>query len=332
MKFRTGPALAAIGLVLSIAACGSGGSGGAPAAADCPEPTETTRLTVGILPIIDSAAFQVAQDQGFFEDEHLEVEGQIFTAGTAVIAAVLSGDVQIGWAAINGSFNGLSQNTPIVSVASGAYSDVGENDSGGIVVAGGSGIRSIADLQGRTVSIIAQQSLAHLEVMAALDANGVDPASVTYVEIGFGDIPAAVQAGRIDAGLTQEPFTSLAVNQGLRIAGHPVSEIFGGPTQLTEWLTSEQFAGENPCAVQQFQRAINRANEYAQENPDAARAAIRTLIPSLDAALVEQVTLPVWRGEVDRSSYETVLGLMRTYAGFTAEPDLGTYLRLTEQT
>ena len=157
------------------------------------------------------------------------MESQIFTVGAAAIAGVLSGDVQIGWAAINGSFNGLSQNTPIVAVAPGAYSDVGENDSGGIVVADDSDIESIADLEGKTVSIIAQQSLAHLEVAAALDANGVDPSTVEYVEIGFADIPAAVEAGRIDAGLTQEPFTTIAANQGLRIAGRPVSEIFEDP-------------------------------------------------------------------------------------------------------
>jgi NitT/TauT family transport system substrate-binding protein len=198
-------------------------------------------------------------------------------------------------------------------------------------VAGDSDIESIADLEGKTVSIIAQQSLAHLEVMAALDANGADPASVNYVEIGFSDIPAAVQAGRIDAGLTQEPFTTIATNQGLRVAGQPVTEIFDGPTQLTEWLTSEQFATENPCVVQQYKRAINRANEYAQENPDDARAAISALIPSLDAELVDQVTLPVWRGEVDRASYEAVLDLTNEYADFTFEPDLDAYLRLAEQ-
>ena len=92
-------------------------------------------------------------------------------------------------------------------------------------------------------------------------------------------------------------------------------------------MTSEQYLGENQCVVLQFQRAISRANEYAQENPDAARAAIATLIPSLDAALIDQVTLPTWRGEVDRDSYEQVLELMREHFDYSFDLDLDNYLR-----
>lgn len=326
--------IALMGAILGLAACGGGGeaASSAPAAGgdDCSVPAEATAITVGTITAIDVAAFQVAQDEGYFEDEGLQVTGQPFATGAAATAAVLSGDVQVGWGAVNSSLAGLSQGVPIVALAPGSYSNVDENDSGGIVVAGDSDIRSIEDLAGKTVAIIAQKSLADLQARAALADSGVDLSTVDFVEIGFADIGPAIAAGRIDAGLTQEPFVTILESQGYRVVGRPVSILFDEATQMTEWITSERYAEEEPCVVERYQRAIGAANKYTAEHPDAAREAIRTLIPAVPAPIVDQLTLPTWRADSDRGSYEAVLELMREHGGYDFEPDLDEYLRLTK--
>ena len=75
---------------LFATACGGGGS-------------EESSITVGLPTAETSFANSdvvVAQQQGFFEDQGLQVELQNFGSGLKVVQAVVSGDVQVGGSSI----------------------------------------------------------------------------------------------------------------------------------------------------------------------------------------------------------------------------------------
>jgi hypothetical protein len=48
------------------------------------------------------------------------------------------------------------------------------------------------------------------------EASGGGPASIEFVELAFPDMPAALEAGRVDAVWVVEPFLSAAVGAGGR--------------------------------------------------------------------------------------------------------------------
>lgn len=327
---KTLPFAAIAVAALAISGCAPAGGTDPGANSDGGSTEEVIELKVGLLPIIHVAAFEIAQQQGFFEEEGLKVESQMFNAGAAGVAALMSGDIQIAWSAVTSDLNALSQGVPILAVAPGAYAGVGDQDSGALVVRGDSDIKTIADLEGKTVSIVAQQSLAHLETLAALDKNGVDLKSVNYVEIAFPDIGGAIASGRIDSGSTVEPFRSILLEQGMRKIGAPATEAYPEATQTTEWVTSAQYAAKSPEGVERFQRAMAKANEYATANPDDARAAIKVLIPTINDETLGKMILPQWKAEIGRDSYDRLMEMLKKYGGYTYEANLDEYLRLTD--
>jgi NitT/TauT family transport system substrate-binding protein len=87
--------------VLVTAGCGGTStrepdSGPQALAAATGEP-EIRRLTVGALPITDLKQLFVAEAKGFFQEDGLEVEVQHFEGGAAIIPAVVSGSVDVGF-------------------------------------------------------------------------------------------------------------------------------------------------------------------------------------------------------------------------------------------
>ena len=82
--------LAAAALVLS--ACGAGDDGGTTESA-----SGLDQVTVGIIPILDVAPIYLGQDQGFFEDEGIELTLESGQGGAAILPGVESGQFQFGF-------------------------------------------------------------------------------------------------------------------------------------------------------------------------------------------------------------------------------------------
>jgi NitT/TauT family transport system substrate-binding protein len=309
---------------LALTGCAAGGD--APATSD--EPVETVSLKIGVLPIFDSAAAQVALDSGYFEEEGLDIEIQVFASSSEITPALINGDVKFGLTSLVSNFNGLSQNVPIVSVAPGVYSGVDEDDVTAFIVDADSPIESLDDIEGATVSIIAFKSQADMVTRAMLDKAGVDLSAVNFVEIKFPDLQAGLDADRVDAVTAYEPWQTVLVSAGKKVIAHPFTEVFGEETLTQEWVTTDQYASASPDVVERFQRAIAKANQALADDPDLAREAAATLIPTLDPAVAADLILPIWRAESDRASYDRVLDVMTEYVDYSFEPDFDNYLRL----
>ena len=86
------PALVAS--MLALAACGGGdddsGSAGGTTGAD----GELRQVTVGMLPILPTAALYAGIEEGFFEDNGIEITVETGQGGAALLPAVVSGDIE----------------------------------------------------------------------------------------------------------------------------------------------------------------------------------------------------------------------------------------------
>ncbi|MBW3535184.1 MAG: MFS transporter, partial [Gemmatimonadetes bacterium] len=78
-------------LALGLAACDGDQEGGGG------EPPQPVSLTLGLIPIVDVAPVFLGIEQGFFEEENLEIETQFAAGGAAIVPAVISGDFEIGF-------------------------------------------------------------------------------------------------------------------------------------------------------------------------------------------------------------------------------------------
>jgi NitT/TauT family transport system substrate-binding protein len=296
-------------LVLALSGCGDdddapsggGGNGGAP-----------TTVKVATIPTAAAAPLFIGIDQGFFTEENLKVETQFAEGGAAIIPSVVSGDVQFGFGNTISLFIARQRNLDLPLVAAGQIAPEEEDkDETAVMVRKDSRIRDVADLRGATIGVNTLQNISELSISSALDKAGVDPKTIKYIEVGFPEALPAIDARRVPAAFFGEPFTSLAAKSGARVILRPFSA--GTPNgQIGAYFTSERYVAENRDAVDRFARAMEKANRYAIENPDAVRAAVPkfTQVPE---ATAETMRLPVFVPAIDPARLQGLADIATQY-------------------
>jgi NitT/TauT family transport system substrate-binding protein len=133
------------------------------------------------------------------------------------------------------------------------------------VVAPQSPIRTPLDLQGKTVGGTALGDISYLGLRAIIDARGGDSSTLHWVELPTSAVPAALQQGRIDAGLVTEPILSRAIKDGkvrflLDMLGPP-----GYPRPILEsaFFAMRDYVEKNHDAVSRFAAVLSQAAEYS---------------------------------------------------------------------
>jgi NitT/TauT family transport system substrate-binding protein len=142
--------------------------------------------------------------------------------------------------------------------------------------------------------------------------DGGDPSTISYVELPFPDIAAAVAKGDVDAGQVVEPFLTIATGQGDR---QVVSNYAATDPDLTVgmYFTSKQYATQNTKTVNGFTAAMKKSTAYAAAHPDEVRAILSTYT-KIDPEVQKNLVLPRWPTSVDRDSVK-LLGDLATKDG-----------------
>jgi NitT/TauT family transport system substrate-binding protein len=316
--------LAALALVTSLAACGddsaagnaSGGGG-----------QEVRSIRVGVIPIVDVAPIYLGQEQGFFEDRGIKIELVQGSGGAAAVPGVVSGDYDFSFGNVTSVLLAGSQDLPLRYVANGVSSTGDpETDFSGVVVPADSSVQDAADLAGKRIAVNNLKNIGEVTIRKAVEDAGGDPAGVEFVELPFPEMPAAVEAGNVDAAWVVEPFLTVATGQGARSVLAPFAEPIKNLT-VAGYFTTQQMIEKDPGLVADFRDAINESLQYAQANPDEVRRIVLTYT-QIAPEVAQQMKLPSFPTEINVDSLKTVAELMAQF-GITdeqvdAEPLLAT--------
>lgn len=305
--------------MLALAACGGGDDdGGTSDAGSSPESGELREVTVGMLPILPTAALYAGMEEGFFADRGIEIIVETGQGGAALLPAVMAG--QIEFATSNPvsllQARGEGLDVRVIAHWTSALSE-GEGDINGVVAAAGSGIESAADLAGKRVAVNTLNGMGGLTISEAVRQDGGDPGSIQFVELPFPDMPAALEGGNVDAVWVPEPFLS-----GLQAAGNVVAtysskeSVAGHPTQL--FFTSARLMESDPELVEDFTAAVEETLEFADENPEAVKEQIPQVLPQLPPEVAENVGLEEFGTDLRRDQIEQ-LGELMLEAGLIEE-------------
>ena len=225
--------VAAASALLFTAACGGGGTTSEETSA-APGAEETageagadlTPLTVGVIPIVDTAAIWLGVDEGIFEKYGLDVPLDVAQGGAAIAPAVVSGDYQFGFSNVVSLLIASSKGLPLQIVAPGNFSTGDTSaDIGAVVAKPDSGIASPADLAGKTVAVNTLNNIGDVTVKEVVEKAGGDPESIQFVEMGFPEMPAAVAGGQVDAAWILEPFLTITKDQGAEVVTYNFAEV-----------------------------------------------------------------------------------------------------------
>jgi len=318
---RISAAVAAFAAVsLALTACS--GASTPSTSGDAGAPTELEHVKVGVLPNIDVAAIYLGESKGFFEEEGIDLELVQAASGSAVVPAVVSGDLDFGFSNVAALLTASQKGLPLKAVSAGVYS-TGEsgNDIAATVAADGSDISSIADLDGKNVAVTSLGGIFPLTIRYLSSQAGI---SVNLVELGAADTPAALETGQVDAAVMSEPFLSQAKADG-------AVEIFSNFADMKDnfmvaaYFTTADYIGKNSETVEKLQAALAKAFAYANENPEEVRAILSEYTELSDEVKANAV-LPKFDTEVDIETLQLLADLLLETGQVDAAVDVNALL------
>ena len=248
-------------------ALGVMGAASLPAAAAEVAPLDPPQdVKIAYVPIMKFAAAFVAEGQGLFEKYGLNVEFERVRSGTEAIAFLDQGSVDVGGIAIVSSlWSAWDRGLDIRIIAPGAL-DPMENGPTVLIaradLAESGAIKEIADLKGKRVAVAGVPgSGGEYFVAKALERADLTIRDVELMNVGNADMPAAIEAGSVDAVLTSSPFSDQILGAG---TGKLLGQDFTPGLMTVAFVGSGKFISERPEAAQRFVLALAEATRLMQ--------------------------------------------------------------------
>ena len=223
------------------------------------------KLTVAMSRDIYSGLISVAQEQGFFKAQGLEVELKPFASGYGCLKELSQGKADIATAAdlafASFFWSGLQLRT-VASIASFSHVD--------IVVNRDKRISASADLAGKRIGVPASTgALYTLETF--LQVHGIPQDRLTVVDTPPDELPAALASGQVDAICVWGQFAWRAK----KLLGDKAVSWPAQNSQPYHWLlVTRGDQGEDGERMRRFLRALLQAQEFALKHPRQAQAAV----------------------------------------------------------
>lgn len=205
----------------------------------------------------------VASAKGFFEEEGLDVELQLFSYGPPIIEAITAKNIDVGLLGDLPAFSGIVNGSDINIIGTYGTSAVMH----GLVVRDAANIKSLADLKGKKISTPFGSNAQPL-LYLFLDKAGLTEKDVEILNVANADTPAALTKGDIDAAVFFEPALSSALKEG---SGNTLLSTAEGVKNFVNPIIARgEFTKANPDAIAKFLKAFDKAAKWSLENPDEA--------------------------------------------------------------
>lgn len=268
---------------LVLAGCGSSNASSSSAAGSAASGAKTKiTFCLDYTPNTNHTGIYVAQNQGFFADEGLDVE-IVQPADGSAEGAIGTGQAQLGVSYqdyLAAAFD--AGNTNLQAVAA-----VIQHNTSGIMSREEDGITRAKEMEGHiytTWDLPVEQAT----IKQIMTTDGGDFSKLEMVSYSVDDEVAGLKANMFDCVWVYEGWAV----QNAKVQDYPVNyfsfidmdEVFDFYTPVL--AANNDFCKENPEAVKAFLRAAKKGYEYAAEHPAEAAAILVEEVPELDADLV----------------------------------------------
>lgn len=245
------------------------------------------RLVVADTPTLLTGLVSIAVQKGYFAEQGLEVEVKEFKTGDDATRAVFEGKADIATVAETAFvFDSFREKDFSLFATIGSWDNEVK-----IVARTDRNINSIADLRGKRVGTHPKISV-HYFLFQALLKHGLTMRDITPVFKKAGELPAALEAGEIDAFSLREPFIGEATQ---RLKGNV--QVFAEPGlywKSFSLVARNKTLAERSDALRRFLRALRKAEMLVREQPREAAnilAAQLNSTPDKIASDLDQVKL-----------------------------------------
>jgi NitT/TauT family transport system substrate-binding protein len=265
---------------------------------------EDPTIRLALLPILDALPIHVAQEEGYFEEEGINVE-------FIPVASAAERDQIMAAGQADGMINDLvstllyNQSSPQIQIVSFARTATPDFPQYRVLAAGDSGISSAEDLKGVEIGI-SEASVIAYTTDRLLEAEGLTPDEIKTVAVPkIPDRLSLLESGELKAANLPDPFGSLALQNGaVLIVDDTKYPKYGNSVISFRTPVIEA----NPETIRAFLRALDKGIDAVNNDPTKYQDLLveQKLIP---APLIGTYEIPPFpRGSLpSESQWEDVL-------------------------
>ncbi len=259
MRFDLRRLCLAVGGIAILAGCGS-----TPSSTGGSVQTISLKVMVGGLSKQIYLPNMLAQQLGYFKDQHLDVTMIDEGSGQASEDEVLAGNVDAG----SGAYvHPMVLNAAGKKIETICQFGIAPGEAEVIDARKAGSIQSPNDLQGKNLGVTELGSGTHTLTLAILGKAGIDPTKEHFVAVGAGDtFIAAIDHQTIDGGMTTEPTISRLTSSG---KGKVLVDL------RTPESTRAALGGDYPFI------GIFAKNDWVNSNKDAAQRLVNAYVKTL---------------------------------------------------
>ena len=271
------------------------------------QPLEKKKITIAVggKTLFYYLPLTIAERQGYFKDEGLEVEIPDFAGGAKALQALVGGSADFVSGAFEHTINMQAKKQPIKAVVLQA------NFSSITLVMPkekAAKYKSAKDLKGLKIGVTAPGSSTNMFVNNLLAKEGLKPSDVAIIGTGAGaGAVAAMEKGEIDAMSNLDPVTTQLESTGKYVA---VAD------SRTEKGMQDYYGGDYLASC------IYATDEFIKKNPNTTQAVVNAMVRALrwlEKATPEQVMAVVPESYLagNRSLYKEAL--LKNMIGYSAD-------------
>lgn len=232
----------------------------------------------------------VAIEEGYFEEEGIKLNLVTGFGADKVMAAVLSGEADIGFMGSESSIYVAAEGStdPIVN-----FAQLTQRAGNFLVAREEMEDFKWEDLKGRKVLGGRKGGMPQMVFEYILKKNGVDPSEIDINQsIDFGSTAAAFSGGQGDFTVEFEPFATKLEQEG---AGKVVASlgVDSGYVPYTAYCAKSSYMEENPEVIQAYTNALQKGMDYVQSH--SAEEIAKVIAPQFEDSDVATIKTIVQR-------------------------------------
>jgi NitT/TauT family transport system substrate-binding protein len=253
-----------------------------------PQTPVLTTVKVAYLPLISSGPLFIAQEEGYFARQGIDVEFEKFQNTAAALPLLIDGEiVASGGSLTPGLVNSIVRGAHVRIVADKGRMAPGFCNSTALMVRKDlfdeGIITSASDLKGRKIMGSSDQTYG---VFRSLALGNLTTADVEIIDLDYPSALVAFKNGAIDAGLIVEPYITQAVNSGAAVVLIPAKEYY--PDYPTPLYFGPAFLDKNPDLGRRFMVAYLQGVHQYNEGKTERNLEILQIHTHLDRDLLKQ--------------------------------------------
>ncbi|MBQ9939985.1 MAG: ABC transporter substrate-binding protein [Clostridia bacterium] len=258
-------------------------------AVGCNKKDGLTKVTVNeVTHSVFYAPQYVALNMGFFEEEGLKIDFATGEGADKVMAAVLSGSVDIGFSGPEAAiyvYNEGKEDYPVV------FCQLTRRDGAFLLSRNPEPDFEFSDLEGKHILPGRRGGVPFMTFEYILRQNGINPETDLNFDdsIQFSMLAGAFTGGTGDYVALFEPTASALEKEGVGYIVASIGEA-GGDIPYTAYYAKKSFIEKNPDVIQRFTNAVYKAQKWVMEHTDREVAeVIQPSFPDTDTDLLTTV-------------------------------------------